>query len=200
MSRPNRRAGDLAPDAEMWQALGNGELLRVILQDFYSRVFADSRLSQFFWQTTRERAIEKQYNFLHEVFTGQKVYFGERPYNAHSWMVIDHDLFDYREQLMVECLRRHGLPEKLVQRWRGLEESFRRHIVKLEPRGKKFGGVELPVEGYETMVLDCASLCDGCGDELPVGGTITYHVRVGHSFCQVCAPKALAGAFDPMSR
>lgn len=195
MAEQKRRAGDLAPDPEMWEALKHGEGLREILEDFYGRVYQDPRLNHFFWQATLERAIEKQYSFLYEIFTGEKVYFGERPYNAHSWMVISHALYDYREQLMGECLRRYGLPEHLIHRWRSVEEVFRRHIVKTEPRGKKFLGQELPVEGWEQLTLEFSGLCDACKSALNPGDEITYHVRLGHTWCRKCFP---AGADRPL--
>jgi truncated hemoglobin YjbI len=195
MKSMNRRAGDLAPDPEMWEALENGKGLRQILEDFYGRVYEDERLKHFFWNTTKTRAVDKQYNFLYQTFTGEDVYFGERPFNAHSWMVIDHELFDYREQLMAECLRRYGLPEHLVQRWRSMEEVFRRHIVKDQPRGKKIRGMELPAEGYEDLEMSCGTLCDACQAEVKPGEHVTYHVRTGATFCRKCFPE---GAPKPL--
>ena len=41
------RKGDLAPNPEMWAALGEGELLNVILEDFYTQVFSDAQLAPF---------------------------------------------------------------------------------------------------------------------------------------------------------
>ena len=135
-----------------------------------------------------QRAIEKQYSFLRQIFTGEPIYFGERPRNAHSWMVISEELFDYREELMEGCLRRHGLPEHLVARWRGVEEIFRKQIVKEKPFGKKIRGVEIPFEGYDSMELSVGALCDGCEGVLEPGTTIRYHRRTGKSYCPTCSP------------
>jgi truncated hemoglobin YjbI len=79
----------------MWEALGRGPLLRAILTDFYAEVFQDPRLLPFFHATTREWVIDHQYAFLAEIFTGERMFFGDRPRNAHHWMVITDDLFDY---------------------------------------------------------------------------------------------------------
>ncbi len=176
----------LLPDPEMWQALEEGPLLSRILEDFYDRVFDDERLAPFFHGVTKRRAIEKQFLFVRQQFTGEKVFFGDRPRNAHHWMVISNELFDYREYLMVECLRRHGLAEPLVQRWRAMEERFRADIVKAEPFKRKMGDVELPLDGYEETVLDVGSLCDGCGCEIDAGVTVRYHLRLGSIYCPVC--------------
>lgn len=188
MSEQARRAGDLKPDPEMWLALKNGDGLTEILTDFYTRVYADERLAHFFEGITKRRAIEKQYSFLCQIFTGEPLYFGERPRNAHNWMVISEELFDYREELMESCLRRYGLPEHLVVRWREVEEKFRKQIVKDKPFGKKIRGVELPFEGYDSLELSVGTICDGCGDVLEPGTIIRYHLRTGRSYCPKCNP------------
>jgi truncated hemoglobin YjbI len=181
----------------MWEALERGPKLRAILEDFYAQVYADPRLSPFFVHTTIEWAIDHQYAFLAEIFSGEKRYFGDRPRNAHSWMVISHELFDYREDLMERCLRRHGLPEDLIAAWRAVEETFRSHIVKDVPIARKRAGVALPVEGYEALELGIGTLCDECSSELSVGVHAVYHVRTGRTYCSDCrtptSPIAEAG-------
>ncbi len=177
-------------DTDMWAALENGELLHRILADFYARVYEDPRLSPFFAGVTRQRLIEKQYLFLRQHFTGEKIYFGHRPRNAHHWMVISDELFDHRESLMRDCLRRHGLAEPLVERFLAYENSFRRDIVKREPWNKVVDGVEIPAEGFGVTELDSGSLCDSCGAEVPVGSRVRYHVRLGTIYCPACMGSA----------
>lgn len=184
-----RRKGDLAPNPAMWSALKEGQLLNEILDDFYTQVFNDPQLAPFFKDSTKQRAIEKQYLFLKGIFTGEKCYFGERPRNAHHWMVISNDLFDYREQLMEDTLRKHGLSDALIKQWRAVEEVYRKQIVKSEPFGKKIGGIEIPADGYETDILTVGSMCDNCERELEPGSQVTYHIRTGKTFCINCTPE-----------
>jgi truncated hemoglobin YjbI len=181
-----RRKGDLEPDPEMWAALEQGEKLSVILEDFYTRVFADPLLAHFFHGVTRQRVIEKQYSFMRQIFTGEQVYFGDRPRNAHHWMVISDELFDYREDLMAECLRRAGVAEHLVERWRSVDEIFRKQIVKSEPFPKKLRGVELPLSGYEALELAVGACCDGCHAVIEPGALVKYHKRTGQTYCTGC--------------
>jgi hypothetical protein len=56
---------------------------------------------------------------MRDLLRGERKYFGMRPRTAHHWMVISDAIFDYREARMVATLRKHGLPEPLVSRWRG---------------------------------------------------------------------------------
>jgi len=174
------------PDPELWQALREGDLMREILTDFYTRVFNDARLAPYFRGVTRQRLIEKVYSFMHQFITGEKVYFGDRPRNAHHWMVISDELFDYREAMMTECLRRHGLPDHLIARWNAYEESFRPDIVKPSAWPRIVNGMELPVDGFDELVLDVGSLCDGCQTEIHPGTRIRYHVRLGTTYCPDC--------------
>ena len=173
-------------DEEMWHALDKGRKLKTILDDFYSRVYKDERLSGFFENSTAQRSSEKQYLFMRQLFTGEKVYFGDRPKNAHHWMVISNELFDYRESLMAECLRDHNLPEHLVQRWIALDESFRKDIVKDKPWPKVINGVEMPLDGFEVMAIDVGTICDGCQQAIEAGEQVRYHVRLGLTYCSHC--------------
>lgn len=191
-----RRAGDLAPNPELWAALDEGVLMTTILTDFYTHVYQDPKLKHFFKGVTQERAIEKQWNFLCSIFTGEPVYFGERPRNGHHWMVISDELFDYREDLIAGFMRKHGLSEEHVQQWRRVHEAFRKQIVKNTPFPKKFAGKELPLEGYESIELAIGSLCDGCQEAMQEGEMAQYHVRTGHTYCRKCMPE---GSTEPVA-
>lgn len=181
-----QRPKDPPPDLELWAALGEGVLLRTILEDFYTKVYADTQLAPFFVGFTRQRLIEKQHSFMQQVMTGNKVYFGNRPRNTHHWMVISDALFEHREQLMQDSMRANGLAEKWVQRWLAIENHYRPDIVKSAPIQREFDGIALPLEGYDDMVLDVGAMCDGCGGVIDPGETVRYHLRMGTIFCPSC--------------
>lgn len=177
------------PDPELWLALREGELLMEVLKDFYGRVFQDSRLSSFFHGVTMQRSIEKQYLFMRQILTGEKIFFGDRPRNSHHWMVISDELFDYRAELMASCLREHGLSAPMVRRFRGIEEFYRADIVKSAAFPRVMGDVEVPFEGFDEVVLDVGSLCDSCEREVAAGEKIIYHVRLGKIHCSDCSSR-----------
>ncbi len=174
-------------DPELWAALRDGQMLMAVLQDLYERVFRDPKLSSFFEGVTRQRAIEKQYLFMRQVLTGDKVYFGDRPRNAHHWMVISDELFDHRANLMLTCLREHGLPEPMVQRFHDVEEFYQRDIVKSSPTARVMGEVQLPLDGFEELIMDVGTLCDTCEREVSAGEKVIYHVRIGKVHCADCS-------------
>jgi truncated hemoglobin YjbI len=182
----------------MWEALDRGPRLRRILEDFYAQVYSDPRLAPFFAHTTIGWAIDHQYSFLAEIWSGVDSFFGDRPRNAHNWMVISHELFDHREAVMEACLRRHELPEDLIVAWRALDESYRSHIVKDSPFPKKRRGVSLPLDGYASLQLSIGILCDGCSAEVADGSTVHYHRGTGQTYCLTCRPSVEdASADDP---
>lgn len=178
------------PDPALWAALDEGARLMPILEEFYAEVFADPLLSPFFHGSTRQRAVEKVYSFLHQVLSGKKVYFGDRPRNAHHWMTISNRLFDYREEMFFGVVRRHGVSEPMIARWRALQERYRSEIVKSDPWPKVMDGVAFPLDGFGTMVIDVGSVCDGCSGEIHIGETVRYHLRLGSTYCPACAEDA----------
>lgn len=179
----------VAPDPELWEALEGGPGLREILEDFYGIAFEDPRLGPFFHNVTKQRAISKQYAFLAEVFSGDDHYFGLNPFNAHHWMIISDELFDYREDIFEECLRRYGLAEHLIRRWMAFQELFRREIVKSTQRGLIMDGVEHKKQGFSLETVSIATLCDGCASEVDAGETVRMHRRTGQIFCGKCGAR-----------
>lgn len=178
-------------DPELWQALDHGPGLTRLLEAFYRRVYADPRLSHFFTGVSVDRAVHKQYEFLADLFAGTRNYFGLSPFNAHHWMVISDELFDYREALFETVLVEAGLPDHLIRRWMSLHERFRSEIVKSTPRGLVIEGVEQPYRTQVIEVLDIDSVCDHCGCEIPSGSRVRYQYRSGRLHCHACA--AIAG-------
>lgn len=189
--RFRRRQGDLAASPEIWAALNDGKLLRPILEEFYDHVFEDERLAPFFEQTgvTKSHIVGKQHAFLVDIFTGERVYFGDRPRNAHHWMVISSALYDHREALMERILRKYGLPESVIARWMRIENTFRKQIIKAAPIPKKLHGITLPLDGWAPIALSAGGgMCDACERAVDEGETAFYHRRTGKMHCRTCAP------------
>jgi ferredoxin/truncated hemoglobin YjbI len=174
------------PDPDLWEQLG-GTLVRAVLEDFYRQVYRDPQLASFFRQVTIDRSIDKQYSFLRQLMTGERVYFGDRPRNAHHWMVITGELFDYRQHLMVTTLQAHGLSAAQIARWTRLELHYRRDIVKSGACPRQLDGRDLPLDGYASERLSAATVCDHCAAEIDAGTEVMYHLRLGHVSCARCA-------------
>jgi hypothetical protein len=112
-------------------------------------------------------------------------------------MIISDELFDYRERLFLDCLRRFGLSEPLIRRWSSIHERFRRDIVKSAPRGLVVAGRETMHEGYSMETLGCGALCDGCGAEMARGTVGRMHQRTGELFCAGCTARVIGASQNP---
>lgn len=174
-------------DAALWAELDNGRIARQVLEAFYAKVYVDPQLKPFFERSTMNRAIDKQFSFLKQCMTGEKIYFGDRPRNAHHWMIITPALFDYRQQLMIETLREHGLTDSQIQRWTRFEEHYRPDMVKDKVLPKRVGDVEVDTEGFAVETLGEATVCDHCGAEVQSGVPVLYHRRLGTISCPACS-------------
>ena len=182
------RKGPLAANPALWEALEDGALLRRALETFYPKVFEDPRLAPFFVDAELRHTIDKQYSFLRSIITGTGGYFGNRPKNAHHWMVIDDDLFDYRERLFLDTFRKAGLDETWVQCLSEINEVFRKQIVKAAPIPRSLAGAHFPLYGYDEMVMSVGTVCDACAEAIDEGQTARYHRRTGRTYCVPCTP------------
>lgn len=160
---------DLRPDPAYYEAIGGDEAVLRIVRRFYDAVFVDPILAPHFKQTDKETIAGKQFGFMRRCLTGDRnAYMGQRPRNAHHWMVISDAEFDHRERLMRDALVAEGLSDKQVERWIAVEEVFRRQIVKSEPWPLYYRGLETfwtKSPSRECISID--TLCDRCGGELP---------------------------------
>lgn len=197
-SEPAPPVEDPAPNLTLWDALEQGALLHRALDDFYHQVYADPQLSPFFEGIPRQRLVEKQYSFLWQAITGEQHYMGNRPYHAHHWMVISPALFQHRENMMLNCLRVQGLAEEWVQQLQQLEARYKAEIIKDHPVPRTVGDVEVPLDGFDSLVMDVDYFCDTCNGEVLQGETVHYHRRIGKMVCQRCfnAPVALTAPSD----
>lgn len=85
-------------DPALWAELGQRRH-RPRRAGFLPQGLRQRRAGTVFRSVTMQRVIDKQYSFLWQAMTGQKIYFGDRPRNAHHWMIITHELFDLRQQV-----------------------------------------------------------------------------------------------------
>lgn len=192
----HRRLGDAAADPAFYAAIGGDATLRRVLDAFYDRVFEDPLLAPFFARSDKATLKGKQFGFLRLRFTGERgQYMGQRPRNAHHWMLISDAQFDHRQALMRETLEAEGLAPAHVAQWLGVEEVFRRQIVKDRPWPLFYNGTATYwVEGRREEVATVATLCDACQAELDVGAVMVLaQERV---LCLSCGGPAGAPALD----
>lgn len=178
------------PDPELWSQLENGKVLSEVLRDFYEIAFNDEYLGPYFRGVTQQRLREKQYSFLRSLILGTRDYFGQRPANAHHWMVISDWLFDYRLKLMESCLRDHGVSEPWIQRWHVFEEYYRTDIVKDTPVPRLMAGRAVETRNVEDEILTEGAACDRCDRAIAAGTRVRFHLQLGRVYCGECVTDA----------
>lgn len=178
---------DPEPNLSIWHELDDGVKVREVLIDFYDRVYADERLSPFFDGVSKTRLVDKQFSFMKYLFTRQHVHFGQRPRNLHHWMVISDDLMDYRRNLLDTTFKDHGLTDEQRHVWHMYEEKFRTDIVKDKPWPIKIGDEFVDLESFDKEILDCATICDHCGEPVDIGVEVLYHRRTDKISCPNCS-------------
>ena len=171
---------------ELWAWLEQDNRLSFIISDFYQRIFNDERLLPYFHNTTQQRSREKVYSFYKRLFSGEPCFFGDRPRNAHHWMVITNEIYDHRLTVLEATLRDHQLPDNLLGKWLEYEEYYRSDIVKDEPRGRQVGDMIQPAGGFGRETLTCGAICDSCGAIIEAGESVLYHLRTGQLYCKDC--------------
>ncbi|QNP49316.1 2Fe-2S iron-sulfur cluster-binding protein [Diaphorobacter aerolatus] len=178
------------PDPGLWELLDGGVTARRVLEAFYVKVYADPVLAPFFQGVTKSRAIDKQFSFMKQCITGEKIYMGDRPRNAHHWMIITHEVFDRRQALMQETWREHGVADEVIARWVSIEEYFRPDIVKTYGWPRQVGDQLIHNDGFSREMLGESTLCDHCQQEVLAGETVLMHRRLGTISCKHCASSA----------
>ena len=191
----NHDDGDIypEPDMDIWEELQEGVLLRKILEEFYEQVYEDPVLSPFFADVSKQHAISKQYSFLYKLFTGEDVYFGDRPRNAHHWMVITDEIFDHREALFEKVLIQNDVAETTRQKWLDMHESYRKYMVKEKPWPRIIQGIVQPISGFSRIKLEIDYICDSCNAELSAGASVLYNLDAGQLYCDDCSNSAALG-------
>jgi len=115
---------------DLYNELKDKNIIRKINDRFYEKVYKHPWLSQFFAAVEQDFISAQQSDFIVGAIGGPKLFSGRFPSNAHPHMLITDELFDLREQLLIEAMDEIGAPEKLQIAWLRIDESFRRVIVK----------------------------------------------------------------------
>lgn len=114
----------------LYDELTDKNIVKKINDLFYEKVYKHPWLSQFFATIEQDFISAQQSKFIVGAIGGPKLFTGRPPSLAHPHMLITDELFDLREQLLIEAMDELGAPEKLKEMWLRIDQSFRRGIVK----------------------------------------------------------------------
>lgn len=126
---------DSPQDAPSWQlpdAIGGEAALRVLLKDFYDRLFDDLMIGFFFLPHDKQDLIDHQYNYIcaHIGRRGHQKYSGRNMRLAHHHLPILGAHFDRRHVILKQTLQDHETPQHVYDAWINLDLSLRSFIVR----------------------------------------------------------------------
>ncbi len=114
----------------LFDKIGGRPTLINISKRFYDKVYNHSWLGLYFKNTKQSVIESQQVDFMTGALGGPRIYGGRMPFDAHIHLNINHDLFDLRQQLLLEAFKEENAPQILVDRWLKIEEAFRGQIIK----------------------------------------------------------------------
>lgn len=113
-----------------FEQLGGEFSLRLIINDFVGRVFADTMIGYLFRNADIERVREMEYQFAAGHLGGPVSYQGRPLTAAHHVHHILDGHFARRLQILKDTLRDHGCPAEVVEHWVNHTESLKAKILR----------------------------------------------------------------------
>lgn len=116
----------------LYERLGGRDAVFHVVDRFYDRVLADSRIRKFFTGVDMERQKGKQRAFLTMVFGGPTKYDGRDMREAHAALVeqgLNESHFDAVVELLAETLKEAGVGDDDIREVAAIAESVRGEVL-----------------------------------------------------------------------
>lgn len=121
--------------ASAFERVGGEWGLRAIIHDFVDEMVADPMIGFFFRGVDVHRLRDKEYEMTAR-FLGAKIpYTGKGLREAHAPHPIMGGQFDRRRQILLEAMRRHGVPPDVEAAWLAHVDALRA-VVTRDARGE----------------------------------------------------------------
>ncbi|DBB01445.1 TPA: hypothetical protein ACH3X1_000103 [Trebouxia sp. C0004] len=127
----------------MFQKLGGTAAIQGVVDEFYTRVFADDDVKGFFEGINKQKLKAHQVEFMTYAFGGPKEYHGKDMWRAHERLVRDQGLndnhFDIIVKHLVGALQKFNVPEEDIQAAGKVVETTRDPMFR-DPDTKEYLG------------------------------------------------------------
>lgn len=128
MSEAMRSSAEIRSDK--FDKMGGRAQLKKVNKVFYDKVYDHPWMSLYFAEVDQQRIEDQQTDFMQGALGGAKCYTGMGMSFVHPHMNIDEEMFVIRETLLNEALEETGSSEALKEAWLGLDEKFKKTVVK----------------------------------------------------------------------
>lgn len=113
----------------LYEQLGGEARLRLILADFYRRVFADAMIGYLFAGQDPARLVELEFQLTAKMLGAPVEYSGRSIRAAHEKHAIRRGHFHRRNAILSETLADHGVPAAVVEAWMGHSRALERAVL-----------------------------------------------------------------------
>lgn len=127
-----------------YERLGGEAPLRAILEDFYRRVFADPMIGYLFVGQDPARLVELEFQLTAKMFGAPVAYTGRPLRAAHAPHAIRRGHFHRRNQILLDTLRDHGVPQPIVDGWMSHARALERAILAPRDRADRACDADVP--------------------------------------------------------
>jgi len=116
-----------------FEQMGGRKSLIAINKIFYDKVYQHPWLKLFFENIPQQHIEDQQVDFMQKVLGGENRYWGKAPPLAHVHIFINEEIFDVRNQLLEEAFIEANASPILIDKWRIIDNSFKRVLMKESP-------------------------------------------------------------------
>ena len=116
-------------DAALFAKIG-GDKLRVVITDFYSRIFGDVMIGFMFEGKDRARLIDKEWELAAAMLGADVKYTGRPMRTAHAQSPIFGGHFERRLQILRETMAAHGVDPEVQRVWIEHTQALRDQITR----------------------------------------------------------------------
>lgn len=114
----------------LYDEIGGRDYLTKVVKKFYDKVYAHPRLKLYFLKTPQKHIENQQIDFMIGALGGPRIYMGRNPKDVHPHILITEELFELRNELLIEALKEERASVLLIERWLQIEAAFKNSIVK----------------------------------------------------------------------
>lgn len=114
----------------VYESLTDKNIVFKVNERFYELVYDHKWLSNFFKQTDQEFITQQQTDFIIGAIGGPKNYSGRMVRDAHPHMFITEELFELRQELLIQAFEDVNAPDELKEAWLKIDDAFKNVIIK----------------------------------------------------------------------
>lgn len=107
--------------------------IKLVSEEFYKDVYEHEWLKDVFASTPIEHITNQQVDFMKGAFGLEQLYSGRNPGDAHTHIFITDEMWQVRELLLMEAMKRTGCPEDIQTKWLKIDNAFKSRIIMQDP-------------------------------------------------------------------